>query len=110
MITPTPRERILEELETAEADLAKVIAQLEEKPELGPGTGSTGAMTWELALARKERIEEQLKSLRSALDRAQNGAYGRCQVCGAEIDPERLEILPTTTTCADCARKGRSRQ
>ena len=109
MITPTPRERILEELAIAEADLAEVTTQLEEKPELGPGTGSTGAMTWELALARREWIEEQLKSLHAALDRAQNGAYGHCQVCGVEIDPERLDILPTTTTCADCARKGRAR-
>ncbi len=108
MTMTTPRERILEELATAEADLAKVEAQLEEKPELGPGTGSTGAMTWELALARKEWLEEQIKSLHSALDRAQNGGYGRCQICGAEIDPERLEILPTTTTCAECARAGRS--
>ncbi|MFQ5854686.1 MAG: TraR/DksA C4-type zinc finger protein [Anaerolineae bacterium] len=32
------------------------------------------------------------------------GTYGRCDRCGAQIDPERLEILPATTLCAACAR------
>lgn len=106
--TPPPtRDRLIAELTIAEADLAEVNEQLAEKPDLGPGTGSTGAMNWEMALARKEYIETQIKSLRQALERAQTGAYGRCQNCGKEIEAERLEILPSATTCADCARKNR---
>ncbi len=104
---PATRERLIEELATAEADLAEVNEQLAEKPDLGPGTGSTGAMTWEMALARKEYTETQIKSLRQALERTQTGTYGRCQNCGKEIEAERLEILPSATTCADCARKNR---
>lgn len=106
-ITPPTRDRLIAELAIAEADLAEVNDQLAEKPDLGPGTGSTGAMNWEMALARKEYIEAQIKSLQQALERAQAGAYGRCQNCGREIEPERLEILPSATTCADCARKNR---
>lgn len=105
-LSPT-RERLIEELAIAEADLAEVNEQLAEKPDLGPGTGSTGAMNWEMALARKEYIETQIRSLRQALERAQVGTYGRCQNCGKEIEPERLEILPSATTCADCAHKTR---
>ncbi|MBX7237400.1 MAG: TraR/DksA C4-type zinc finger protein [Caldilineales bacterium] len=104
---PLTRDRLITELAMAEADLAEVNGQLSEKPDLGPGTGSTGAMNWEMALARKEYIEAQIKSLQQALERAQSGAYGLCQNCGKEIEPERLEILPSATTCADCARKNR---
>lgn len=98
---------LLAELAEAERDLAEVMAQLAEKPDLGPGTGSTGAALWEMALARREHIETQIKALRLALDRAEKGTYGRCQVCGAEIDPERLEIVLTATTCVSCARRAR---
>lgn len=28
----------------------------------------------------------------------------RCAVCGAAIPPERLEILPETTTCVKCSK------
>lgn len=27
-----------------------------------------------------------------------------CEFCGAEIPPERLEILPNTTTCVQCSQ------
>jgi hypothetical protein len=28
----------------------------------------------------------------------------RCEFCGKEIPPERLEILPDTTTCVECSQ------
>jgi hypothetical protein len=28
-----------------------------------------------------------------------------CSQCGGGIDPERLEVLPKTTLCTNCARK-----
>jgi len=27
-----------------------------------------------------------------------------CEVCGAEIPPQRLKILPDTTTCVKCSQ------
>lgn len=94
------------ELNEAEAELAQVLAQLEERPDFGLGTGSTGAFTWEMALARRERTEERIEELREALERADCGEYGICETCGVKIDPERLEIVPCATECAVCARKG----
>jgi RNA polymerase-binding transcription factor DksA len=93
------------ELKEAEEELAQVLAQLEERPDFGLGTGSTGVFTWEMALARRERTKEHIEELREALARAECGDYGVCKICGAEIDPERLEILPCTTECAACARR-----
>jgi RNA polymerase-binding transcription factor DksA len=38
-----------------------------------------------------------------ALWRLENGCYGRCTVCDAEIPSDRLRALPETETCFDCA-------
>ena len=27
-----------------------------------------------------------------------------CELCGSEIPPERLEVLPDTTTCVKCSQ------
>jgi len=53
------------------------------------------------ALAVQLAVEES--ALRSALERLDNGTYGRCQVCGVSIDEKRLEALPATATCIKCA-------
>ena len=102
----TPKQLLKKELKKAEQELAQVLAQLEERPDFGLGTGSTGVFTWEMALARRERTEEHIEMIQAALERVERGEYGICQTCGAKIDPERLEIVPCTTECAACARKG----
>jgi len=38
-----------------------------------------------------------------ALERIDDGDYGRCAACGAAIDPERLVALPAGETCLACA-------
>lgn len=105
-IMATPKRLLKKELKKAEQELAQVQAQLEERPDFGLGTGSTGVFTWEMSLARRERIEEHIAEIQAALDRVDQGEYGICQTCGAKIDPERLKIVPCTTECAKCARKG----
>jgi RNA polymerase-binding transcription factor DksA len=102
----TSKRLLKKELKKAEQELAQVLTQLEERPDFGLGTGSTGVFTWEMALARRERTEEHIAEIRAALERVERGDYGVCQTCGAKIDPERLEIVPCTTECAACARKG----
>ena len=39
-------------------------------------------------------VEEQRRRVQDALDRLDDGSYGRCAVCGREIDDERLEARP----------------
>lgn len=56
-------------------------------------------------LAGMERSgREDLKAISSALDRLQNGTYGRCVLCGAEIGAARLVALPSTPFCVECAQ------
>lgn len=53
-----------------------------------------------------ERVQAQLRELRAQLEaskaaitRIHTGTYGKCLVGGEPISKERLEILPTATTC-----------
>lgn len=47
----------------------------------------------------KRRIEE----IDIALGKLQTELYGICEICGEEISEKRLEALPWTTKCIDCA-------
>lgn len=49
--------------------------------------------------------EAEIVAIRAALDRVANGSYGECVRCGEPISEARLDLLPFTPFCADCARK-----
>ncbi len=46
----------------------------------------------------------EIKMIDLALARIRDGAYGICVRCGAEISPARLDVLPYTPVCRDCAK------
>ena len=46
-----------------------------------------------------------LSEVEAALDRLRVGTFGRCEVCGAEIDAGRLEALPWAARCIRCAAR-----
>jgi DnaK suppressor protein len=46
-----------------------------------------------------------LAEIDAALARIENGTYGICVNCGAQIAPERLEAVPWATLCIECKRK-----
>jgi DnaK suppressor protein len=48
-------------------------------------------------------VEVQRRRVRDALSRIDEGRYGRCEVCGREIDDERLEARPEAVTCREHA-------
>ena len=47
--------------------------------------------------------EEEIRRIRAALKRIRDGEYGICTRCGTEISSERLDLLPATPFCKDCA-------
>jgi DnaK suppressor protein len=49
------------------------------------------------------RGQEEIAAIDRALLLIARGDYGTCQDCGEEIPIERLEALPTATTCILCA-------
>jgi RNA polymerase-binding transcription factor DksA len=60
---------------------------------------------WELSPAREEQLRQRATELEDALERLEAGTYGVCESCGLPIDLERLEALPQSRLCIDCARQ-----
>ena len=52
-----------------------------------------------------QSMEAKLHSLDEAISRATKGVYGICQMCGEQIAPERLTVMPETTYCVRCASR-----
>ena len=46
---------------------------------------------------------EEAADIRAAIQRIDDGKYGTCANCGAEIAEARLLALPTATLCINCA-------
>lgn len=45
------------------------------------------------------QLEPKYRDVKDALKKIENGTYGLCEVCGKEIEPERLEANPAARTC-----------
>ena len=55
---------------------------------------------------RKNLMVEARQSLvhvENALSHIENGTYGECEVCGEQIQQQRLEAIPYATLCMDHA-------
>ena len=49
-------------------------------------------------------VEREIASVKRALARIEDGTYGECVRCGADIAPARLDARPEAALCIDCAR------
>lgn len=58
----------------------------------------------ELDYGLTENEEDLLREIDAALERIEAGTYGTCSNCGKPIGEERLEALPWTDLCIDCAK------
>jgi DnaK suppressor protein len=56
-------------------------------------------------LAFIEKARERLAAVDTALHRMDDGGYGTCVDCGAEIPEARLEARPLSIRCVSCAAK-----
>lgn len=53
-------------------------------------------------LRLRDRERKLLKKIEKTLEKIENGTYGICESCGAEIPIERLEARPVTDLCIEC--------
>jgi RNA polymerase-binding transcription factor DksA len=47
-------------------------------------------------------LQRDLDQIDHALAHLERGRYGLCEVCGHQIAPRRLEVLPAATLCVEC--------
>jgi DnaK suppressor protein len=59
----------------------------------------------EFTLGLIENEQATLEQVQSALNRIDAGSYGRCTECQEPIAKPRLQALPYTKHCIQCARK-----
>lgn len=113
MDTSTAKARLHEELE----DLQRTLERRRESGDLDESQqDSTGALsshdqhpadsgttTFDRTrdLAIEERLEREIEEMEAALQRIQEGTYGKCEVCGKEIDPKRLRARPQARFCRE---------
>ncbi len=46
-------------------------------------------------------MSQTLEAVEDALQRIKDGTYGRCTLCGREIEAARLEAIPWATYCLE---------
>ena len=70
-----------------------------------PAEMATELYQVELNSALRVHEENILKDIKDGLRRIEEGNYGKCYHCGAEIPEERLEALPYANLCVHCETK-----
>ncbi len=56
---------------------------------------------YESNVAIVNTLESKYQTVISALERIKNNTYGKCLVCGKEIEQDRLEANPAAGTCKE---------
>jgi DnaK suppressor protein len=51
-------------------------------------------------------VARELAETQAALERVEQGNYGRCEVCGGAIGRQRLLALPAARYCINCTSAG----
>lgn len=68
-----------------------------------PGDQGTELFERSKDLALNEHAEKELEDINKAFHAMEEGTYGICAVCGADIPYERLEAVPTADRCMEHA-------
>ena len=102
------RVRLEEQVADYERDLEEARLT-ESSSDRSPDPGNAEASSMKLEYAKELSIEQNTLDLLSkanrALERVEAGTYGTCEVCGKSIPVERLEVLPYSTFCVECASR-----
>jgi len=94
--------RLTEELEQLKASRHNIEDRREGGPFGKREEEATESFELEKRLTLEKRILDQLAGAEHALQKFEEGTYGKCDDCGKEIAPERLEALPQASLCLDC--------
>jgi DnaK suppressor protein len=90
-------------MEREQARLAETAA--ERSPDPTSAEGGSMAFEYEKELSVDANTEDLLRKAGNALQRLDQGEYGICESCGVAIPIARLEVLPYTTLCVECAQR-----
>jgi DnaK suppressor protein len=92
------RESLLGQVQAAEAYSRERDAEATQDP----ADMAANAYTKELLMSMSTNDRQLLQSIDTALDRIDDGEYGKCANCGQPIQEKRLEAVPWARHCIRC--------
>ena len=66
-----------------------------------PADQASDGLDVEVDILKNE--QDILRAVDEALGRFEDGTFGECQRCGRPIDMQRLDAIPFTSFCVECA-------
>lgn len=95
------RDAIFTEVEHVERDLADMAAEKEAEVEEHAAERQAAFMADKL----DGRGVHEIQEIDAALERIADGSFGTCEACAEDIAVARLQALPATRLCIECARQ-----
>lgn len=106
----TVREGLVKRRSELSAELERLVEPPPEGAAIGfgkrVGDGTAEAVERLATTATARSIAASIADIDRALGQLDAGNYGVCEGCGVAIPAPRLEALPATTRCVDCAATG----
>ena len=108
MLTQKDKNQFKQRLEKTKTDLEKQIHDLEDKsPDFGSDTDHFEEETSETVEHQTQfgiahELRKRLADVETALEKMQEGTYGKCENCGKEIEMEVLKLVPESRYCKTC--------
>ena len=98
------REILIDEQLALVADIHNEAGKLQQQSEENPDLSDLAdkRLHQEIVVSRVSLMNQRLTQVRAALKRLDEGQYGICARCGAQINPERLKLIPYTILCVSC--------
>jgi RNA polymerase-binding transcription factor DksA len=104
----------MEKIANRKAALEERMKELDVRlHEIGDELDSHNSKDWEELAVERETDEvlegmglsgqAEIRAIRVALKRIEDGEYGECVSCANQISEERLDVLPYTPLCRNCA-------
>jgi RNA polymerase-binding protein DksA len=100
------RERLSEVIRDIEAGQESVrLTETSSERSPDPNTAEGGSLAFELEkeLSLSANARDLLAKVEEALERIADKTYGNCAECGTAIPVARLDALPYTKLCVECA-------
>ena len=114
---PPDHQEVERALRARHAELQERLAGFSGPPERGAelhfgkriGEGTSEAISRLTDIGVGGSLEASALRVDRALEKLQEGSYGVCDACGGPIARARLDAVPESVECIDCARGGRRR-
>ena len=98
---------VISEIESEQEEVRLTETSSERSPDPNTAEGGSLAFEMEKELSLARNAGDLLAQVEEALGRLAGGVYGICEGCGKRIPVARLDVLPHTKLCVDCAANHR---